>query len=84
MGTPSGFLSSFFVLVLFVFLGPHLWHMEVPRLGVESELYTTATPGLSFVYDLHHGSWQCQILRPLSKARDRTFILIDTSQIHFC
>ena len=22
----------------FVFLGPHLWHMEVPRLGVESEL----------------------------------------------
>ena len=31
----------------FVFLGPHLRHMEVPRLGVESELqspaYTTAT-----------------------------------------
>ena len=23
---------------LSVFLGPHLWHMEVPRLGVESEL----------------------------------------------
>ena len=31
----------------FVFLGPHPRHMEVPRLGVESELqllaYTTAT-----------------------------------------
>ena len=31
----------------FFFLGPHLRHMEVPRLGVESELqllaYTTAT-----------------------------------------
>ena len=31
----------------FCFLGPHLWHMEVPRLGVESELqlpaYATAT-----------------------------------------
>ena len=30
---------------LFFFLGPHLWHIEVPRLGVESELqllaYTT-------------------------------------------
>ena len=26
------------VLLLFVFLGPHPWHMEVPRLGVESEL----------------------------------------------
>ena len=23
---------------LFVFLGPHLLHMEVPRLGVQSEL----------------------------------------------
>ena len=23
---------------VFVFLGPHLWHMEVPRLGVELEL----------------------------------------------
>ena len=33
----------------FCFLGPHLWHMEVPRLGVEWELqlpaYTTATTG---------------------------------------
>ena len=31
----------------FFFLGPHLWHMEVPGLGVRSELqlpaYTTAT-----------------------------------------
>ena len=36
------FLSFFF----FFFLGPHLQHMEVPNLGVESELqlpaYTTA------------------------------------------
>ena len=44
----------------FAFLGPHLWHMEVPRLGVESELqlpaYTaaTATSDLSCVCDLHH------------------------------
>ena len=39
-----GFLSMSFVF--FIFSGPHLWHMEVPRLGVESELqllvYTTA------------------------------------------
>ena len=31
---------------LFVFLGPHLQHMEVPRLGIQSEqqllAYTTA------------------------------------------
>ena len=35
-----------FFVCLFVFLGPHPWHMEVPRLGVELELqlpaYTTA------------------------------------------
>ena len=29
------FIYIFFFLV---FLGPHPWHMEVPRLGVESEL----------------------------------------------
>ena len=27
-----------FFFVFFVFLGLHPWHMEVPRLGVESEL----------------------------------------------
>ena len=35
----------------FPFLGPLLWHMEVPRLGIESELqlpaYTTATAMLN-------------------------------------
>ena len=57
--------------------------MEVPRLGVELELqllaYTraTATPDLSHICDLHHSS--CQILNPLSEARDQTYILMDTS-----
>ena len=41
-----------------VFLGPYLQHMEVPRLGVESELqlpvYTTATRDPIHVCDLHH------------------------------
>ena len=49
---------------LFCFLGLHLQHMEVPRVGVKSELqlpaYTTATetPDLSHVCDLHHSSSQ--------------------------
>ena len=48
-------------------------HMEVPRLGVESELYplayTTATvmPDPSHVCDLHLSSQQRQVLNPLSK-----------------
>ena len=33
--------------------------------------------------DLHHSSWQHQILNPLREARDRTRILIDTSQVHY-
>ena len=48
--------------------------MEVPKLGVISELYlpTTATQDLSCICDLHYSSWQCWILNPLSKARDQT------------
>ena len=54
-------------------------HMEVPRLGVESELYllayttATATQDPSHVCNLHHhSSQQHWILNPLSEARDRT------------
>ena len=60
----------------FSFSGPRLWHMEVPRLGVASELllpiYTTATamPDPNRICDLHCSSWQRQILNPLSEARD--------------
>ena len=59
--------------------------MEVPRLGVKSELrllaYTTATatPDPSHICDLHYSSWQCGILNPLSEARDRTHNLMVTS-----
>ena len=61
--------------------------MEVPRLEVESELQltafarATATPDPSLIWDLHHSSRQRWILNPLSKARDRTCILMVPSQI---
>ena len=80
------FVVSFFFF-FFLFLGPHLWYMEVPRLGVEPELqlpaYTTATVtrDLSCVCNLHHSSLQCWILNPMSKARDQTHILMDTSWV---
>ena len=62
--------------------------MEVPRLGVKSELqllaYTTAsaTQDASRVCDLHHSSHR--ILNPLREARDRTRNLMIPSQIRFC
>ena len=75
---------------LSVFLSwPHLRHMEVPRLGVELELLplahttATATQDPSCTCNLHHSSWQLQILNPLIEARDRTCVLVDTSQIWY-
>ena len=70
------FLLSLFSSSFLFFLGPHLQHMEVSRLGVEWELqllaYTiaTATQNSSHICNLHHSSGQHQILNPLSKARD--------------
>ena len=64
---------TFFFFFCF-FLEAHLQHKEIPRLGVERELlllaYTTATKDTGHICDLHHSSGQCQILNPLSKARD--------------
>ena len=56
-------LSVLFCFV-FGFLGLHLWHMEVPRLGVILELqlpaYTTdtATPDLSCICNVRSSSQQ--------------------------
>ena len=64
-----------------------MWHMEVPGLGVKSELKlpaygrATATWDPSHICDLHHRLWQRQSLNPLGKARDQTHILIDTSWV---
>ena len=75
------------IIIIICFWGLNSWHMEVPRLGVESELelpaYATATQDPSRVFDLQHSSWQCQILNPLSEARDQTCNLMVACRIHF-
>ena len=82
------FFCLFVCLFVFCFLGP--LHMEIPRVGVKSELQPlayvidTATRDRGLVCDLHHPSRQRRIPDPLSKARDQTHILMDTSRIHFC
>jgi len=66
-----------------------LWHMEVPRLGVESELQllayaiATATPDLSHVCNLHHSSQQRWIFNPPIETRNRTCNLMVPSWICF-
>ena len=83
------FIYLYFIYLFLAFLGLHLQHMEVLRLVVESELqlpaYATAiaTWDLSCVFKLHYSSGQCWILNPLSKARNRTCILVDTSWIRY-
>ena len=61
--------------------------MEVPWLGAEMELQlpayatVTETQDPSHVCDLYHSLRQCQILNPLSKAKDRIHILVDTNWV---
>ena len=73
----EGFLLLFFFFFFFLrFSGLHLRHMEILRLGVQSELqlpaYTTTMPDLSCVCDLHHSSRQCQILNSLREDKNET------------
>ena len=86
---PYLFIYLFVLYLSFVFLVPHPPHMEVPRLGVKSELQlpayatATATPDPSHFCNLHHSSQQRQTLNPLSKAKDGTRILMVLSQFCF-
>ena len=74
------------VFCLFVcFSGLPLWHMEIPRPGLKSELQpqanaiATAMWDLSHIWYPHHSSQPHQILNPLSEARDGTRIRMDAS-----
>jgi len=61
---------------MYIFLGPHWRHMEVPRLEVKMELqllaYTTATATWDLprhVCNPHHSSWQRWILNPTEQGQ---------------
>ena len=85
-------IKKFFCFFFFfVLLGSNMQHVEVPRLGVQSELYllayTTAiaTGDPSHICNLHHSSQQHQILNPLSETSETmNGVLMDASQICFC
>ena len=83
------YMSFVFLSCFFWLLGPHMQHMEVPRLEVSLELqlwaYATAiaTQDLSCICKLLHRSWQHWVLNPLSEAKDGTHILMDINQVHY-
>ena len=85
-GLGGGFAFCFFFF-FFCFLGPHLQHVEVPRLEIKSELQLPAMATATAMWDprricdLHHSSRQPWIPDPLSEARDQTHILMDISQV---
>ena len=61
---PKQFINDYngiLLLAFFLFfLGLHLWHMEIPRLGAELPAYTTATAmrDWSRICNVHHSSQQ--------------------------
>ena len=61
--------------------------MEIPRLGILSELQLLACatdiamPDLSCVWNPHFSSRQCLVLDPQHRARDQIRILMDTSWV---
>ena len=65
----STLVASLRLAFFFVFLGPHLGHMEIPGLGVKSE----PTPQL----------YQHRLLNSLSKTRDGIRVLMDTSWVPY-
>ena len=85
----NGTVSFFFFFFFTAALRPHLWHLDIPRLGVKSELWlqanttATAVQDPSLICDLHHSSQQHQIPDPLGEAKHRTCFFMDTSQICF-
>ena len=73
----------FFFFLLFMAV-PAAYRSSQARVRITSIATASATQGLSCIWDLHHSSWQHRLPDLLSKVRDWTCILMNTSQICFC
>ena len=84
------FFIFYFIFFLFYFIFLHFRAALAAYGGSQARdlqmlAYTTATAmqDLSYICNLPHGSQQHRIIDPLSKTRDQTSILMDTSWIRF-
>ena len=83
------FYDSYYIYIFCpppLFLGPHLQHMEVPSIGVKSELKlpdycSHSNMGPEPHLWPTHSSQQRRILNPLSEARDWMRFLTDISWV---
>ena len=75
---------SFFFFLSFLEAAPvpneSSWARGRLRAAAEAYTTTTATVDLGQIFDLCHSFQQPWIFNPLSEARDRTWILVDTSR----
>ena len=79
-------LVPFFFFFFLLFRAAPVAYGVFQARGLIGVTATTATAmqGPSRVCDLHHSSWQRQILNPLREARDQTQNLMVPSRICFC
>ena len=90
-GNSATVLLSGPLLLLFFFLllsGLHLWHLEIPRLGLNQSSSCLPKPqpeqrDLSCICDPYSSSWQFGVLNPRIEATDWTHVLLDTSWVHY-
>ena len=86
----NGFLFVCFLGLFLSFLGPHLRHMEILRLGSNQSHNCQPTPqsqqggiwAVSASHTIAHGN-AGSILNPLNEARDQTLVFMDTSRVHY-
>ena len=86
------FIFHFLILIFLIFYfllfkaAPAAYGNSQARGRIRATAYATATaiPDPSYVCDLHHSSWQCRILNPLSEAGDGTCNLMAPSRIRVC
>ena len=73
---PSTFKTHPPLFVFFCFFRAKVWHLEVSKLGVKSELQLLADATATAMWDLghvcnpQHSLQQGQLLNPVSEARD--------------
>ena len=72
-------VTLFYFFLFFIFRATSAAYGGYQRLNWTCSCWPTPEPQQHHIWDLHHSSQQSRILNPMSEARDRTRILVDTT-----